>query len=129
MQASPALRNVRTVKEVHPAVYGLLAGCVLWIVAAAWFFFAADRYAALQLAVVAGFAAAFLITPLCLYRLSGKKAEAGSFREWLDSEIELPDGTLPAKSALAIILCAPVACAAGLTAVSLVAWLAAGGLI
>lgn len=129
MQNQPSLRNVHVAAGLHPAVYGLLVGCVLWIVAAAWIFFASDRYAALQVAVVAVFAAAFLLVPYWLFRLSGEKPQQGSFREWLDGEIQLIDGPMNARSALAMVLCAPVAGAAGLTLVSFVAHLAAIGAI
>lgn len=129
MRTPSSIRNVRVQTGLHPAAYALLAGCVLWIVAVAWFFFAATAYAALQIAVVAGFAAVFLLVPFWLSRLCGTGPSGGTFREWLDSDIELADGTVEARKALVMIMCAPVAGAAGLTAVSLVAYLAAAGLI
>lgn len=122
-------RNVRVNTGLHPAVYGLLAGCVLWIVAAAWFFFAVEPYGALQIAVVAFLAVAFLLTPLVLARSSGARPGPGSFRDWLQGELEVADGSVSGETALAMILCAPVAGAAGITIVSFVAWLAAAGLI
>ena len=123
------LRNVRSVTGVHPAVYGLLAGCVALILVAAWLAFAHDGYAALQVVVAAAFAVAFVATPLVLYRLSGQSIRAGAFRDWLDSELEVLDGTLSARSALVMIVSAPAACALGITAVSAVAWLTAAGVL
>lgn len=129
MESPRSKRNVRIQTGLHPMVYAALAGCVLWIVAAAWFFFAGERYGAMQIAVVAGFAAAFLLTPLGLWKLSGARPIGDSFRDWLDGEIELADGSLEARHALIMIMLAPVSGAAGITVVSLVAYLAAAGLI
>jgi hypothetical protein len=129
MRTPSSIRNVRVQTGLHPAAYALLAACVVWITAVAWFFFAAAAYTALQIAVVAGFAAAFLMVPFWLSRLSGIGPVGGSFREWLDSDLEVVDGTIEARKALIMIMCAPVAGAAGLTAVSSVAYLVAAGII
>lgn len=129
MEISRSARNVPIRTGLHPAVYGILAGCVVWMVAMAWLFFAAGAYAALQVAVVAFFAAAFLVTPYLLFRVARGKGEPGSFGEWLDGEIEVADHAMSTRAAMTMILCAPIAGAAGFTAVSFVAWLAASGLI
>ena len=123
-------RNVQVSTGLHPLVYAALAVCLLWIVAAIWAFFARDLYSVVQLAVATVFAVMFLATPLVLARLSGRRdGPAPSFREWLEGEVEILDGTVDAKHAFAMVLTAPVACAAGITIVGLMAWLTAIGIL
>ena len=119
-------RNFPVRHGLHPAVYGALAGCAVWIVAAAWIFYASEAYAALQIAIVAVFASVFLLVPLWLSRLSRARREAGSFSDWLNADIEIIDGTIKGRTALIMILSAPAAATAGITLVSLVAYLTAG---
>jgi hypothetical protein len=103
---------------------------MLWIVAAIWACFARDLYSVVQLAVVTVFAVMFLATPLALARLSGRHdGPAPSFREWAEGEMEIIDGTVDAKHAFAMVLTAPVACAAGLTGVGLMACLTSLGIV
>jgi uncharacterized membrane protein len=86
MSESHLRRNVPQHVDLHPAVYRLLAGSVLWMVLAVWLAFGTDAYTALQLAVVVAFALAFLLTPLWLSRIAPARAgQTGTpFREWLD---------------------------------------------
>jgi hypothetical protein len=130
MQTTSPRRNVRVSTGLHPFVYGALAACMLWIVAAIWAFFARDLYSVVQLAVATLFAVMFLATPLVLARLSGRHdGPAPSFREWAEGEMEILDGTVGAKHAFAMVLTAPVACAAGITVVGFVAWLTSIGIL
>ena len=130
MNPKPERRNVRISGGLHPVVYGALAGCTLWVLAAIWAFFARDLYSVVQLAVATVFAAMFLATPLVLSRFPGRQdAPAQKFREWAEGEVEILDGTVDAKHAFAMALIAPVACAAGMTGVGLMAWLASIGVL
>ena len=130
MQTTSSRRNVLVSTGLHPFVYAALAACMLWIVAAIWAFFARDLYSVVQLAVATLFAVMFLATPLVLARLSGRHdGPAPSLHDWMEGEIEILDGTVGAKHACAMILTAPVACAAGITAVGLVAWLTSIGIL
>ena len=130
MQTTSSRRNVLVSTGLHPFVYAALAACMLWIVAAIWAFFARDLYSVVQLAVATLFAVMFLATPLVLARLSGRHdGPAPSLHDWMEGEIEILDGTVGAKHACAMILTAPVACAAGVTAVGLVAWLTSIGIL
>ena len=130
MESTPTRRNIRTATALHPAVYAMLVACMLWVLAAAWVFFAGSIYAGLQLAVATFFAGMFLLTPLWLVRLTrNARATTPSFREWADGEFEIADGRIEARHAAAMVLVAPVAVAVGLTAIGFVAWLAATGTI
>jgi hypothetical protein len=130
MRTTSPRRNVQVSTGLHPVVYAALAACTLWIVAAIWAFFARDLYSAVQLGVATVFAAMFLATPLVLSRLSGRRnGPTARFREWADGEMEIIDGTVEAKHAFAMVLTAPIACAVGITAIGLVAWLTAIGIM
>lgn len=132
MDSSNSRRNAPIVKALHPWVYGLLAGSVLWIVLTAWLFFHGSGYAALQVAVVTGFAIAFVATPLALARLAGPDQggpQGESFMDWCAAELDTVSGPVHGAHAAVMVLLAPLACAAGLTAISLIARLAAAGAI
>lgn len=130
MEPVSVRRNVPAATALHPAVYAMLVACTLWVVAAAWIFFAGNIYAGLQLAVATFFAAMFLSTPLWLLRLSRHaRPTSADFREWASGEFEIADSTIDARHAAAMVLIAPVAVAVGLTAIGFVAWLAATGAI
>lgn len=129
MSTSDLRRNVPQHVHLHPRVYGMLAGSVLWMVLAVWLAFGSDAYTALQLTVVVGFALAFLVTPFCISRIaSARTAQAKTpFRDWLDHDFETDTGTLPTRDATVMILVAPLAGAIGLSAIGFIAWLAASG--
>jgi hypothetical protein len=130
MDADAPRRNVKISSGLHPVVYAALAGCTLWILAAIWAFFARNLYSVMQLAVATVFAAMFMATPFVLSRLSGRnEAPASKFREWADGEFEIIDGTVDAKHAFVMAIIAPAACAVGITAVGLVAWLVSIGVV
>lgn len=126
MSTPEKFRNAPISHNLHPHIYGLLVGSVIWITLVVWAFFGSGAYTALQLAVVAAFALAFVATPLVLWRISAaKQEEAGSLQSWLETELETHTGVVHGAHAAVMVLLAPAACAFGLTGVSLVAWLAA----
>lgn len=130
MAATHHLRNVPLNTNLHPGIFAALAGTVLWIVLAAWALFGADGYTALQLAVVAVFAIAFVVTPIVIWRLAGTNGKGvvnGPVRAWLDGELDTHTGPVHGTHAAVMVLLAPVTCAGGITGVSFVAWLAAAG--
>jgi hypothetical protein len=130
MTSGPAQRNVRIHQRLHPGVYAVLAVNVLWMVAACWIFFSQDLYTALQVAVVTFFAAAFMLTPLCLWRLSGQTEKSDlTYREWSEGELDVLDGPVEAKHAALMVLLAPMAGAVGITAIGFVAALASRGML
>jgi hypothetical protein len=129
MSENDLRHNVARHADLHPAVYRLLAGSVLWMVLAVWLVFGADAYTALQLAVVVVFALVFLLTPLCLRLLSPARDAQPErpFREWLDHDFETNTGVVRTRDATVMILVAPLAGAVGLSAIGFIAWLAASG--
>jgi len=122
-------RNIPQHVDLHPAVYRMLAGSVLWMVLAVWLAFGADAYTALQLAVVVVFAMAFVLTPLCLSRFSvaRRAPQTTGFRDWLDHDFDTYTGPVRTRDATVMILVAPLAGAVGLSAIGFIAWLAASG--
>jgi hypothetical protein len=130
MEPASMRRNVPAATALHPAVYVMLATCTLWMITAAWIFFAGGTYTGLQLAVATFFAAIFLGTPLWLLRLSRRtRSAAPEFREWAEGEFEITGSTIEARHAAIMVLTAPVAVSVGLTSIGFVAWLAATGAI
>jgi hypothetical protein len=125
-------RNIPTERGLHPAVYGALIGCTVWILAAFWIFFGHDTYTGLQLAVSTFFCAMFVGVPVCLWQISRAAAsDAGrtKWREWASHEFETIYGPVEGGQAAVMVLLAPVAIALGITSVSLIAYLAARGVI
>lgn len=128
MRTTNHLRNVPVSANLHPGIYGALVGSVIWITLAIWLFFGHETYAALQLAVVTVFATAFIVTPVALWRLSSEKGmEEKTLRDWFQGELDTCTGKVHGSHAAVMVLLAPLACAAGITGVSVIARLAAVG--
>src|SRR3546814_606432 len=118
-----ARHNIPVETQLHPAVYGGLAGCLIWLVASAWLAFGADGYTALQLAVSTGFAIMFMLVPFCLWMLwqqDNTPKKASPLREWADHELMTASGPVEGKHAAIMVLLAPAAVALGLSAVALI---------
>jgi hypothetical protein len=129
MHTNAPRRNVAVYRSLHPVVCAALAALVLWTVLALWLMFGSSADTVLSLVVVTFFFAAFMGTPFVLWRASpaAKQPERVGFRAWLDGEFEADRGLIPTRNALTMVLLVPAAGAFGLTAVSLVAFLAARG--
>ncbi|MGE5537063.1 MAG: hypothetical protein ACM30I_00480 [Gemmatimonas sp.] len=122
--------NVPRVTELHPVITNILAGSVVWTVAAMAALFSTDAETSLQLAVVGGFAAAFVGFPLWLARIGATRATAPKplpFREWIHTRFEILGGTVAAGEAALLVLLAPVSLAAGLTVASVIRFVVAQG--
>ena len=122
MHEDRRLSNVPRVSELHPVVYKALAGCVVWSVAALWVLFSREPEMTLQLAVVTAFAAAFVGIPLWLRHLSMTQPASKHlpFAEWSNARFEIVGGTIAAGEAALLVLLAPLSCAIGLTAISII---------
>lgn len=130
MVDQPAKRNVALHAHLHKRVFAALAISVVWMVVACWAFFSQDPYTGLQVAVVTFFAAAFVMTPFCLWILSKKQGDSDlTYREWSKGELDLADGPIEAQHAAIMVMLAPLAGAVGITAIGFVASLAARGLL
>ena len=127
-------RNAPLNHRLHPALPRILIGCILWTLLVLAVVFGGDRYAALQIAVVAVFAAAFVGTPLVLVRMERRHAQADdhampSLRDWLDQDFAAGNETVRGWEAACMVLSVPVFCTAGITAMAaLVAMASAGAL-
>lgn len=113
-------RNAPINDRLHPALPRVLIGCILWTLVALAVVFGGDRYAALQIAVVAVFAAAFVGTPLILVQMERRHVPqsddaAPSLRDWLDQDFAAGDVAIRGWDAACMILCVPVFCTAGIT--------------
>lgn len=118
-------RNAPVNERLHPAVPQVLIGCILWTLVALAAVFGGDGYAALQIAVVAVFAAVFAGTPLILVRMERRHAPqsedaAPSLRDWLDQDFAAGDATVSGWDAACMILGVPVFCAAGMTTMAVI---------
>jgi hypothetical protein len=130
MNVTHARRNVPTEHGLHPAIYGALIGCTVWMLAAFWTVFGHDTYTGLQLAVSTFFCAMFIGVPFWLRRLSGAvapDAKHSSLRDWASHELSTACGPVEGRQAIVMILLAPAAIALGITGISFIAYLAAHG--
>ena len=112
--------------HLHPLVYAVVAGTVLWFVLAAWIFFGGAEYMSLLLAVVSGFFLMAVAIPFALSRV-GRKQHRGpasedriSFRDWAPGEFETQPGRRKALGAAIEIIFPLAAAAAGMTAMGLI---------
>ncbi len=111
-------------QRLHPLVYKGTVALLLWMVLAAWGFLGLRGYSALALTVVTILAAIAIILPLSLWHLGHHthpdRAARRSLGEWLEADLEIWQGRLPAKLALVNILTIPAAAALGMTALAVV---------
>ncbi len=122
-----ATRDVET--GFHPRVLAWMAFTVVWVVIAAWLWFAVDTYAAIMLAVVALAALGFLAVPLVFWLLSGHPSPTGRpepFREWVRRRFDTATGPLASGEAALTALIAPLAAAVTITVVGGIAWYIGG---
>jgi len=115
-------------QRLHPLVYKGTVALLLWMVLAAWGFLGLRGYSALALTVVTMLATMAIILPLSLWRLGrGTQPDQTARRslgEWLEGDLEIWQGRLPAKLALVDILTIPAAAALGMTALAVVFYFA-----
>ena len=125
-------RNRPIETALHPAVNLALTGTLVWLLAAIWLAFGAQSYTALQLAIATFLSIMFAGVPYALWLLSQaghKPAATKPFREWASHELQTASGPVEGKDAVVMVLLAPVAVSLGLTVMSLIAVLAAHGLL
>ena len=119
--------------EVHPFLFKIVVGLVVWFVLAAWAFFDDSGYTGLLLAVVSGVFFMAVAIPSILLRAGRKAGGDGSihasqmsFRDWLAGQFVSQDRRGAAESAVEIML--PIAAAAiGITALGFIFHLTAIG--
>jgi len=113
-------------EHLHPSIYAIMVGSVLWFVLSAWIFFGGAEYMGLLLAVVSGFflmAAAIPFVLWCVwqkYRPVPAREDRRSFRQWVSGEFETRQGRRRALDAAIEIVLPLAAAAAGMTAMGLI---------
>lgn len=133
MSIAHARRNSPVETGLHPAVYGGLLGCLVWLAAAVWLAFGADRYTALQLAIATFLSVMFAVVPFWLSRMPRAEATPTTpqplLRDWAEHDFITASGPVEGKHAAIMVLLAPASVALGLTATAAIAYLAAHGLL
>jgi hypothetical protein len=113
--------------SIHPYVFTIALGAVVWFLAATWFDFAWDRHVDLDLSVVTGFVIFFFGLLLIAYSIIAKDSRWGaqeiSFADFLQSRIATYTGMWRGRDVLIGITLIPVALALGATLIGLT-WLA-----
>jgi len=111
-------RNGGTNDGLHPRVYGLLIGLVLWLVVSVWLF-AASGTVDYLLVIVSGFILLALALPLILSRVGRDGAAAGgkplAYRDWAAADFNVWQGRLRGKEAALLITLPIAAVAIGMT--------------
>lgn len=133
MTSTPGRQKRRISDHVHPAVYAVVAGLVVWFVGGVWIVFGAEQYLGITLVVVTGFFLMAMAIPFLLWRQwrkYGPPAEQEppqSFHDWAAGEFEIARERRPALGA-AIEIALPLAAAAlGMTAIGIIFHFVAAG--
>jgi hypothetical protein len=128
-------RDQPAASDLHPVVYGLLLGLVLWLVLAVWGF-AGDGYADFLLPVVSAFILMFVGIPATLYLMTRRHPDPGqsdadqsreSFRDWVTGDFETWQDRVKGANAAVEVLLPMAAIAIGMTAFAIVHYLTAHG--
>lgn len=125
-------RNRPIETALHPAVNLALTGTLVWLLAAIWLAFGAQSYSALQLAIATFLSIIFALVPYTLWLISQREhrpTAAKPFREWAAHELQTASGPVEGKDAAIMVLLAPAAVSLGITVMSVIAVLAAHGLL
>lgn len=132
MTEEPARHNQPVSNQLHPLIFKIVVGLVLWFVLAAWASFDDNRYTGYLLVVVSGVFFIAIAIPTVLSRTArwayGDEATRTSnlsFRDWLSGQFNTwQERRKAADAAVEIVL--PIAAAAiGMTTLGLVFHLAA----
>jgi hypothetical protein len=116
--------NRPAARGVHRAVVCLALGAMIWTVLAIWI---------LLFGVVTFLVAMFVVPPWVLSRFNRRREPpadtAQTFREWREGRFETGSGPVDARDAAIMILLIPMAVAVGMTAIGLLEFLTAAGVL
>jgi hypothetical protein len=125
--------NRPAVRSVHRAVVRLALGAMIWSVLAVWILFSHSYYGILLFGVVTFLVGVFVVLPWVLSRFNRRREPtadtAQTFREWREGEFETGSGPVDARDAAIMILLIPMAVAVGFTAIGLLEFLTAVGVL
>lgn len=132
--------TTRRAERIHPAVYKIMLGLIVWMILAAWWGFFSDAgYTGLLLTMVTGFAIMAVVVPYKLWRLRaenrellrGEERDIGSmsgarvsFRDWSHREVGVWQSRLRGSDAAIAALVPLAAGAVGMTAFAIVVHIA-----
>ncbi|HEX3885647.1 MAG TPA: hypothetical protein VHW66_23545 [Stellaceae bacterium] len=116
----------RDMARLHPAVYKIMLGLVLWMLLAAWGF-VAGGYSAIALGMVTFFLVVTMGLVAALWRISRRNRMSGldkgrsrSFGAWLDGEFDTWGSRLHGTHAATQIILPIAAAAVGMTLLMIV---------
>jgi hypothetical protein len=125
--------NRPAARGVHRAVVRLALGATIWTVLAIWILFSHSYHGILLSGVVTFLAAMFVVLPWVLSRFNRRREPpadtAQTFREWREGRFETGSGPVDARDAAIMILLIPMAVAVGMTAIGLLEFLTAAGVL
>jgi hypothetical protein len=116
--------------HVHPAIRRIALGLIVWTVGAVWVLFSHSYYGPLLYGVVTLLVGFFVLLPMTLFRLGRQGLERSpSFGDWMNGRFDTASGPIEAREAAIMILLVPMAVAVGMTALGLIEFLTAEGLL
>jgi len=122
--------------QLHPMVYKIAGGLLIWMILAAWGFFSDAGYSGLALAVITGFAILVLSVPFQMWRLWHRQREhvtqrlpdsSRPFLDWAHGRLDVWQGSLKGSEAALLALVPLAAGAVGMTALVIVLHIATHG--
>jgi hypothetical protein len=115
---NPEPATPRNDGALHPRVYGLLVGLVLWLVVSVWLF-AAGGTVDYLLVIVSAFILLALALPLIMWRVGRADGAAAtkplSYRDWAAADFDTWQGKLRGKDSAVLIALPIAAVAIGMT--------------
>jgi FtsH-binding integral membrane protein len=118
--------NQRDMARLHPAIYKIMLGLVLWMLLAAWGF-VAGGYSAIALGMVTFFLVVTTGLVAALWRISRRNRMSGldkgrdrTFSAWLDGEFDTWGSRLHGTHAATQIILPIAAAAVGMTLLMIV---------
>jgi hypothetical protein len=117
-------------EHVHPAIRRIALGLIIWTVGAVWVLFSHSYYGPLLYGVVTLLVGLFVILPMILFRIGRRGTERSpSFADWLHGQLDTASGPIDGRDAAIMILLVPMAVAVGMTALGLIEFLTAEGVL
>ena len=116
--------------HVHPFVGRVALGLIIWTIGAVWVLFSHSHYGPLLYGVVTFLVSFFVLLPRVLFRIGRQDGEQPpAFREWMHGQLDTATGPVDAGEAALMILLIPMAMAVGMTALGLIEFLTAEGIL
>jgi hypothetical protein len=116
--------------HVHPAIRRIALGLIVWTVGAVWVLFSHSYYGPLLYGVVTLLVGFFVLLPMVLLRMGRQGTEhSPSFGDWMNGQFDTASGPIEAREAAIMILLIPMAVAFGMTALGVIEFLTAEGIL